>query len=477
MQTYLFYDIETTGLNKAFDQVLHFAAIRTTLDLQELKRYELKIKLNTDVIPAPQAMITHHIGVTEALQGTPELEAIIQIHQWLNEPGTISVGYNTLGFDDEFLRFSFYRNLLPPYTHQYANQCNRMDLYPITALFYLYKNEALQWPTINGQTTLKLEQLNAANQFIEGRSHHAMVDVEITLALARQFFQHREMWDYLIGYFNKQTEEQRLQQLPFPWHVGPDSHSIGLMVDGIFGAKQAYQAPVLLLGNHNQYKNQTLWLRLDTANLHLTTEDTIAETTWVIRKKPGEPGFILPMQIRFLAHLDTERQAQLEANKMWLKENPELFSLIIAYHRAYVYPTLPNVDSEACLYLNGFLSTEENNFCRRFHQVPPPAKALLTENMLNPDLKMLAIRLLGRHYPEAMTASQLELFKEHLDRVYSDEEETTPIIDFKGNRRLNAQAALKEILEIREKLALDSEQQELLYKLESYLKERLTNSL
>ncbi len=27
--SYLFYDIETTGLNKAFDQVLEFAAIRT----------------------------------------------------------------------------------------------------------------------------------------------------------------------------------------------------------------------------------------------------------------------------------------------------------------------------------------------------------------------------------------------------------------------------------------------------------------
>jgi len=26
--SYLFYDIETTGLNKAFDQVLSFAAIR-----------------------------------------------------------------------------------------------------------------------------------------------------------------------------------------------------------------------------------------------------------------------------------------------------------------------------------------------------------------------------------------------------------------------------------------------------------------
>ncbi|RPJ17923.1 MAG: hypothetical protein EHM37_00025, partial [Deltaproteobacteria bacterium] len=38
-ETYLLYDIETTGLNRAFDQVLEFAAIRTDGDLNELDRF------------------------------------------------------------------------------------------------------------------------------------------------------------------------------------------------------------------------------------------------------------------------------------------------------------------------------------------------------------------------------------------------------------------------------------------------------
>src|SRR6185312_11976262 len=104
-KTYLFYDLETSGLNKCFDQVLQFAAIRTTLDLKEIERYQLSIKLNPDVIPSPSALITHRIPIKDLLKGSCEFEAIAQIHSWMNTPGTISLGYNTLNFDDEFLRF------------------------------------------------------------------------------------------------------------------------------------------------------------------------------------------------------------------------------------------------------------------------------------------------------------------------------------------------------------------------------------
>ena len=41
--SYLFYDIETTGLNKAFDQVLQFAAIRTDPELNEIDRHAVEL--------------------------------------------------------------------------------------------------------------------------------------------------------------------------------------------------------------------------------------------------------------------------------------------------------------------------------------------------------------------------------------------------------------------------------------------------
>ncbi|OAI49254.1 hypothetical protein AYO45_03080 [Gammaproteobacteria bacterium SCGC AG-212-F23] len=423
MQTYLFYDLETTGLNKSFDQILHFAAIRTDLNLNELNRYELIIKLNTDVIPAPQAMITHHMSLSDIASGISEWDAIQQIHQWMNQPGTISLGYNTLGFDDEFLRFSFYRNLLPPYTHQYANQCGRMDLYPMAILYFLFKNSVIRWPN----QSLKLENINKENNFISGRSHHAMVDVEVTLALAKCFQRDKDMWDYVTAYFNKKEDQKRSQL------------STGLMILGRIGAEKFFQAPVLFLGNHKHYTNQTVWLRLDN---ELFNESTAVEKTFSMFKKLGEPGFLLPFNNRFLQHLSSERLEITEANQQWLKTHEDFFQALENFHCDYKYPTYPDTDASARLYLNAFPTPMEEQFCRQFHTATPPEKSKLIDNVQNETLRTLAIRILGRHFPEALSSQQKDSFEKYLSQIKS---ESTTIIDFKGEKHSTPAAALQQL--------------------------------
>ncbi len=340
-KTYLFYDIETSGLNKAFDQVLQFAAIRTDLDFNELERHELQVKLNPDVIPAPQAILAHKISVHDMQQGISEFEAIKKIHQWVNQPGTISLGYNTLDFDDEFLRFSFYRNLLPPYTHQYANACGRMDIYPMLVMYYLFKNNMLIWSKRNEKNSFKLEDLNAVNQFAEGKAHNAMVDTGVTLALARRLKQDAAMWQYLQTCFDKATDLARMHSL---------KNEMALLIDGAIGSAAFYQCPVMFLGFHQIYKNKLIWLRLDQAGL----EQQPVEKIYVIGKKAGEPNFILPFKERFTCHLTDERRIQAENNKLFLEKNPELLQKITEYHCSYQYPDYPEADVESVLYTRGF---------------------------------------------------------------------------------------------------------------------------
>lgn len=460
MQTYLFYDIETTGLNKAFDQILHFAAIRTDLAFNEIERYELKIKLNPDVIPSPGAMITHHMPLKEIAEGISEYDAIQQIHQWINTPGTISLGYNTLGFDDEFLRFSFYRNLLPPYTHQFANQCSRMDIYPILVMYYLFKNDVLVWPKNGNRVSLKLENLNAANQFVTGRAHHAMVDVEATLALAKKLSLAKEMWAYTSGYFNKKTDEERIRQL---------SSDDALMILGKFGTEKFYQSIVLSLGSHYHYKNQLLWLRLDDKDFRGHTKETILENTYVLNKKLSEPGFLLPLKDRFMQHLSAERLELAKANKQFLAENPGLFQFITNYHRDYTYPIVPNADVESALYTNGFWNPAEELFCKKFHAANASEKAKLLQSISNNSLKTLALRILGKHFREVLSAEEKQSFADYLSRARSPASDKDTILDFKGDKRLTREMALQQIDELRKTLGDQKDKLQLLNELQEYL--------
>jgi len=469
MHTYLFYDLETTGLNKAFDQILSFAAIRTDMAFHEIDRHELSVRLRPDVIISPRAIMTHRIPVAESLRGVPEYDAVLQIHKWMNAPRTISLGYNTLGFDDEFLRFSFHRNLLPPYTHQYANGCRRMDVLPCTVVYRLYSEETLAWPEIDGKPTLKLEHLNEANRFVSGRAHDAMVDVEATVALARRLSKERKIWHFLSGCFDKRLDAERLADLPVASKDGSASHQQGLLVSHDMGKENAYQAPVISLGNSIPYSNQTLWLRLDLPELRTTTAKTVSDTTWVVRKRLGEPPFILPPRDRYWQRLSEERRELAVQNLDWLSSHPDLFREIISFHQNFRYPEIPDLDPDAALYQMGFLSSREEALCRRFHEAPFHEKAEVITRFPKTETRTLARRILMRNRPRAPIEADMIDWNRYMERV-NPREEKDVLVDYRGEKRVTPAAALAEIASIRREGAIDDEQRRLLEELEGYLK-------
>ena len=465
MDTYLFYDLETTGLNKVFDQVLQFAAIRTDMTFKEIKRYNIMIKLRPDVIPSPAATITHRISIKDSKQGMCEFDAISQIHHLINQPNTISIGYNTSSFDDDFLRFCFHRNMLPPYDHQYKNGCHRMDLLPITNIYYLYKKEVLTWPEIENKPTMKLEHLSTANQLATGQAHNAMVDVEATLELARRFFAKApEMWQYLKGYFDKATDIKRIDKIPISFESIACSNRIGLMIGNKYGSENQYQVPVLFIGNSIHYKNQMIWLRLDLPELH----QGIPEKTWVIRKKYGEPGIVLPPEKRYWDYLSQERQSIVAENKEWLQCNTQLFDKIIQYHREFEYPTIPDLDIEAALYQNGFLSGKEQTLCRQFHTAALADKVQMVIKFENIQMRQLACRLLCRNFSDNFPQMLTKYFQEYMQLI-NPKDEAEALRDYKGQKRTTPLDAKTEIDKLLNEYDLDEQQFELLDELEHYL--------
>jgi len=452
VKTYLFYDTETTGLSRCFDQVVQFAAIRTDARFRELERQELLIRLRPDVVPAPRAFLTHRIPLQRCQQGVTESEGIATIHRLLNEPGTTSLGYNTLGFDDELLRFSFYRNLLNPYSHQHANGCGRMDLYPMTVAYYLFDKSDLTWPQSNDTASFKLEALSLANHLAEGQAHDAMTDVEATLELARRLAKEQPVWHYLAGYSSRQQSAQRISKLP-PWPSGaPSDHGadrLGLLIDGRFGAAANFITPVLGLGRHHHYRNQTRWLRLDQPELTAATVESIADSAWVVTIKPGEPGLLLPWLGRY-QHLLTEPRTTLcQQNLARLAAEPGLLQAIRQHNLEFTWPDIPGLDLDAALYQAGFFSDQELTLGAELRAAPAAEKSAIAAQFPTPNSRLLAQLLVARNYPEVASSDDLALLD---SRLQSLGHESGRPLDSQGNPHRAPAAVLLEIEQLQQQL-------------------------
>lgn len=466
MKTYLFYDLETTGLNKAFDQILQFAAIRTDENFKELERYNIVVKLRPDIIPSPGASITHRISIAKTKSGISEYEAVKKIHQLINEPDTVSLGYNTLGFDDEFLRMAFYRNLLSPYTHQYANNCKRSDLLPITTIFKLFKPEVIKWPEVNNRPTLKLEHISSLNRLAIGQAHDALVDVEATVALAGKLAVEKNFWDYFEKSFEKQVDIERREKLGVAFESEYGKHFLALMINPKFGTSTLYNAPVISIGKSKHYSNQNIWIRIDNENLKNINEENLFKTIYSIRRLDGGLEILMPYTDKTSVYVDPDRRELMNTNIEWLKNNPAKLNLIVDQLQNFQYEDHPEKDLDAKLYSRGFFTKEEETFSRNFHNANEKEKFDLLNSAPTEDTKKLAARIVFRNFENYPDSIKKE-FEEYMFKVNPPADQE-PLIDHKGEFRFTPQMAVEEIERLKGN-DLDNTQLTLITELEKYL--------
>nr|WP_321404104.1 exonuclease domain-containing protein [uncultured Desulfobacter sp.] len=471
MQTLLFYDIETSGLNPAFDQVLTFACIRTDLSLNEISRDEVVIRLRDDIVPSPWAFLTHRLSAKVLDSGVSEYQAALKIHRLLNTPQTISVGYNSLGFDDEFLRFLFYRNLLDPYSHQFANGCSRMDMLPVTLIYYLFCSQALSWPKLeNGQTTMKLEHLTRQNRFeTSGRAHEAMSDVESVVGLASAFVKYSEIWSYVVGFFDKNADLKRmntLQSSDLSKRYGMD---IALMVSVSFGADCNYMVPVVYVGGSVPYKNQSLWIRLDKDGLFDRIDEAFGGYELItIRKKPGDQLFILPALDRFWEKLSSSSRSACFKHLDFIKKNRSMFDRTVNFHRNFKYPHVPDIDPDADLYQGGFFSFKDKKEIAIFHSTEGSQRSRAAQDFQSDRIRVLAQRILVRNFNEKPESAPE--FCKHLKCLCGGDPKET-IKGYKEDAKLTCAKALGELEKIEAEVgqSFDPDQKDLLRWLKTHI--------
>lgn len=187
-QTLFFYDLETSGLKPREDRIMQFAGQRTDLSLEPVgEPVNILVKMTDDALPSPQAINVTKITPQQTLQdGISEPEFCRYVSEEIFTSGTVAMGYNTVRFDDEFMRATFWRNFYDPYEWEWKDGRSRWDMLDVVRLTRALRPEGINWPvTEDGKPTNRLELLTKMNGLSHEHAHDALSDVYATIAVAK----------------------------------------------------------------------------------------------------------------------------------------------------------------------------------------------------------------------------------------------------------------------------------------------------
>ncbi|MEQ8486028.1 MAG: exodeoxyribonuclease I [Pseudomonadales bacterium] len=410
-RSFYWYDLETSGTDSRWDRIVQFAGLRTDVDLNEIGEPDSTyVALPDDVLPNPDAALV--TGITPArtrAEGITEWQALHRINAAFSEPGTCVVGYNSLRFDDEFVRHGLYRHLMDPYAREWQHGNSRWDIIDLVRATGALRRDGIEWPADDeGLPVYKLERLTQANGIDHGQAHDALSDVRATLALARLIRDRQpKLFDYYLGLRDKRAVRGLLE---------PFGARLCVHVSGMYPRDRYGTAPVMSLGRHPVNSNAVIVADLsrDVEPLLTWTEDQLREALF----RPGNAERPPLKEIRinrcpFVAGievLDDENWQRLGLSRRDIKERHRRLrqpgvaqKLLRVYARA---PAEPPVDPEAALYA-GFIDDADRSRSQALQ------RALAEDRWQDLDfaderLRSLAVRLKARSFPQWLSEAERE---------------------------------------------------------------------
>ncbi|MDA0979092.1 MAG: exodeoxyribonuclease I, partial [Proteobacteria bacterium] len=260
VKTLFWYDLETTGIDSIRDRPLQFAGIRTDESLNEIgDPLNFLCRPGDDVVPSPDALLVTGIRMSDiADHGLIERDFAALIMGEFSQADTCVVGFNSIRFDDEFVRQMFYRNFHDPYAREWRGGNSRWDVIDLFRMAYALRPEGLSWPEREpGIPSFRLEDLAHANGLAHENAHDALADVRTTIEMTRRVRQAQpKLYDYL---FRLREKKAVLQQL-YPLGKQAVVH-----VSSMYPARRGCTAVVLPLCQHPTNNNGIICFDLSAA--------------------------------------------------------------------------------------------------------------------------------------------------------------------------------------------------------------------
>jgi exodeoxyribonuclease-1 len=419
----LWYDLETFGIDSRHDRIAQFACIRTDENLEEVgEPLRLYCKPSLDYLPSPAACMVHGITPQTAYElGLGEYDFALRLHEEFSLPGTTSSGYNTIHFDDEFIRNLFYRNLLDVYSREYANGNSRWDIINLVRAAHDLRPEGIVWPQdADGTPTFRLEVLAKANGLVHESAHDALSDIRATIALAKLV---RAKQGKLYDWYYSHRQRESLKPL-----VNLPARKMLLHTSAEYTTTRGCTTLIAPVGMDQANRNQlvAIDLRFDPSEIVSLSADEIRQRVFAKASERTEPRIPLsrimlnkcpylapPSTLTAAAAAALDLDPKLCAERLaFLEKTPGLVQKLIAVFDEPLPPPASD-DPDLCLYSGGFIGRPDRDRLGKYHlslaaKRGDPAglkavkSAMLKAKFDDDRIPRLAHRLFARNFPETL---------------------------------------------------------------------------
>lgn len=422
--TLFWYDLETTGINPREDRIMQFAGQRTDQALNPIgDPVNVLVRLSEDILPAPDAILITGITPQQTIaDGMSEVEFMQLFSEHVAIPGTIFVGFNSVRFDDEFMRYLHYRNFYDAYEWQWKDGRGRWDLLDVTRMTRALRPEGINWPIVDGKPGNRLELLTKANGIEHQDAHDALGDVRVSIAFAKLIqTKQPKLFNWLLEYRDKAKVAELVEKdEPFVYSSGK------------YDAATEKTTVVVRIASHPKKKGALVYdLRHNpTPFLELSPEQLAERWRWT--REPEAP-LRLPVKtmqynrcpaVAPLSVLDKSSQERIKINlaeaanhRKLLQQHPEfvknvLAALEILDSEQTSRQAASPAPSDAQLY-DGFFSDQDRTTMAVVRAAQPQELGELDQDLRDPRLKTLLPLYKARNFSRYLSDDERAAWEAH----------------------------------------------------------------
>ena len=429
-KTFFFYDLETSGLKPREDRIMQFAGQRTDMELNSVgEPVNILVKMTDDALPSPSAISVTGITPQQTLMdGINEAEFCRFITEEVFVPETVAVGYNTVRFDDEFMRAILWRNFYDPYEWEWKDGRSRWDMLDVVRLTRALRPEGIEWPfREDGTPTNRLELITKLNGVSHEHAHDALSDVFATIAVAKLI---RKKQPKLFDFLFKMREKNSVKKLVNLENKTPFVYASGRYASEFNKTTVAFPIAPGRNGNILVYDlRYNLDLLLDGSCRLLSSP----KNDGIFGGPPPEPSPVHEARSIFpivkelcynkcpavapMAVLDIEggwekiglSKDEINHNLEVLLKHPEFAERVRSdYENRPEFP--PAIEPEGAIY-EGFLNDTDRIKVAAVRNAEPNKLADFHPEFIDERLPELLLHYKGRNYPETLSESEAEQYE------------------------------------------------------------------